>query len=464
MSKTHTELEQLLERVAALEAEILRLKAENEELRRRLGLNSENSHKPPSSDGYRKKSVRPALPKQGKRGVGGQAGHKGKTLRQVEKPDKVQIHLPESCSICGRVIEAEEKHQLIGKRQVFDLPEPKLEVIEHRLGKIECCGHAQCGQYPAYVKSSVQYGPGVRAFVTKLSVAHKMPLAQISDLFSDMYGYNLNSETIETTLELGYRLTSSLETIVMDALRRAGVVHFDETGLRVAGKLHWLHTAGNAAYTYLFVHAKRGKKALQSEQSVLKDLSGYAIHDSLAAYFTFSNAQHGLCNAHILRELQALIDENSQWAKAMHAFLLELYSELSGAVLKGEAAETVRQRYRQILCDADEEEPPPKVKEGKGRPKNTPGRNLLKRLQKHEDAVLAFAFIEGVPFTNNLAERDLRPVKVKQNVSGGFRTVQGAEVYARLQAIISTCRKQDRGVFETFRSLFAYQEVSLNAG
>ena len=464
MSNFESQLEVLLEKISALEAEVLRLRAENEELRRRLGLTSENSHKPPSSDGYRKKSVRPGLPKGGKKPMGGQKGHKGKTLRQVEKPDKVALRLPESCSICGRSIEAEEAYRVIGQRQVFDLPDPKLEVIEHRLCTVECCGHAQQGSYPAHVKSSVQYGPGVRALVTKLSVDHKMPLNQISMLFGDLYGYNLNSETVETALEMGYELSAPLENAVKVALKDAGVGHFDETGLRVAGKLHWLHSAGNKDYTYLFIHANRGKKALLSEQSVLKDFRGYAIHDCMASYFGFSNVQHGLCNAHILRELQGLIDENSQWAKEMHALLLELHDELPNLALTGDAAEIVRQRYRKILQNADVEEPPPKKQAGKGRPKNTPGRNLLKRLSRYEDAVLAFAFVDGVPFTNNLAERDLRPAKVKQKVSGGFRTVQGANVYARLQAVISTARKQDRNIFAFLRDLFAYQPCTLIAG
>jgi transposase len=314
MSNLETQLAALLERIAALEAEVLHLKTENEELRRRLGLNSENSHKPPSSDGYRKKSVRPGLPKDGKKAVGGQKGHKGKTLRQVEKPGKVELHLPKTYSICGRNIAVEEEYQEIGQRQVFDLPDPQLEVIEHRLCAVECCGQVQNGAYPVHVKSSVQYGPGVRALVTKLSVNHKMPLAQISTLFTDLYGLNLNSETVETALELGYDLSAPLEATVKAALQDAAVGHFDETGLRVAGKLQWMHTAGNKDYTYLFIHTKRGKKALLSEQSVLKDFRGYAIHDCMAGYFSFTDAQHGLCNAHILRELQASIDENSKWA------------------------------------------------------------------------------------------------------------------------------------------------------
>jgi transposase len=464
MAEQQTLIEELLERIAAMEAEIQRLKAENAELRHRLEMNSQNSHKPPSSDGYRKKTVRPAMPKPEKRAPGGKPGHKGKTLRQVEEPDKVHVHLPEACSVCGRAISVEEKHTILGKRQVFDLPEPKLEVCEHRLGQVECCGQTQCGQYPAYVRASVQYGPGVRALVTKLSVEHKMPLEQISSLFSDMYRYELNSETVEAALEQGYCLAGPLEASVVEQLKKAEVTHFDETGLRVAGKLQWLHTAGNALYTSLFVHAKRGKEAMLSEKSVLKDFTGRAIHDCLASYFEFSGAKHGLCNAHLVRELQALMEEKSQWAELMRTFLLELHRQTQSQPLDGQAAEMARQRYHQILLQADMEEPPPETKTGKGRPKNTPGRNLLRRLRQHEEAVLAFAFVEGVPFTNNLAERDLRPAKVKQKVSGCFRTLQGAEVYARLQAIIATCRKQDRNVFAFLRDLFAYQPLSLLAG
>jgi len=462
MTEKRTLLDELLERLSALEAEIQRLKAENAELRRRLEMNSENSHKPPSSDGYRKKTTQPGLPKGEKKSPGGKAGHKGKTLRQVEKPDKVQLHLPEACNICGRAISAEEAHEMVGKRQVFELPEAKLEVIEHRLCQIKCCEQMQSGTYPEVVTASVQYGPGVRAFVTKLSVDHKMPLEQISRLFTDLYHYELNSETIEKALEYGYELAAGLEARVVEQLKQAAVVHFDETGLRIAGKLQWLHTAGNVFYTHLFVHAKRGKKALQSEDSVLKDFAGRAIHDCWVSYFEFSRAQHGLCNAHILRELQSLTEQKSLWADNMRIFLLELYRQQRP--LQDTAAQQARQRYKLILAQADQEEPPPELKEGKGRPKNSTGRNLLRRLLQHQEAVLAFAFVEGVPFTNNLAERDLRPAKIKQKVSGSFRTFQGAKVYARLQALISTCRKQDRNIFDTLRNLFALQPISLIPG
>jgi transposase len=462
ISDLHKRLADLEAEVSRLRAEVERLEAENAELRRRLGMNSGNSHKPPSSEGYRKKRVQPALPKGEKRARGGQVGHRGRTLRQVEKPDKVEVYLPEQCVICGRVISADEPHEVVSKRQVFDLPEPKLEVTEHYLGQVECCGQLQRGKYPAYVTSPVQYGPGVRALVTKLSVDHKMPLGQISRLFTDLYEYELNSETVEMALVQGYELAEPLEAATMERLKEAQVAHFDETGLRIAGKLQWLHTASNALYTHLFVHEKRGKDALRSAASVLKDFRGRAIHDCLAAYFEFTQALHGLCDAHIVRELQALIEDRSYWAEAMRTFLLELYAQ--ARPLQGLEAENARQRYRQILSQAEQEEPPPHPKTGKGRPKNTPGRNLLRRLRQYEDAVLAFALVEGIPFTNNQAERDLRPAKVKQKVSGCFRTQSGARVYARLQAVISTCRKQERNVFSVLRNLFAHQPVTLLAG
>jgi transposase len=462
LASLEAEVARLQAEVARLRVENTRLQAENAELRRRLGLNSDNSHKPPSSDGYRKKRVQPALPKGEKRASGGQPGHKGRTLRQVEKPDRVRVHLPERCAVCGREIAAAEPHEVVSRRQVFDIPEPKLEVTEHRLGCIECCGQKQVGEYPGDVRSNVQYGPGVQALVVKLSVDHKMPLEQIGCLFSDLYGYELNSETVERALEEGYELAAPLEAETKEQLKQAGVAHFDETGLRVGGRLQWLHTASNGLYTHLFVHEKRGEQALRSESSILPEFTGRAIHDHLAAYYKFTRAEHGACNAHILRELQGLVEDGSAWAGVMHAFLLELYRQ--ALPLQGEAARRAQQQYRQILSQAEMEEPPPEPKVGRGRPKSTPGRNLLRRLTEHEDAILAFALVEGVPFTNNQAERDLRPAKVKQKVSGCFRTDRGAKVYARLQAVISTCRKQERNVFVILRNLFAHQPVSLLAG
>jgi len=198
-------------------------------------------------------------------------------------------------------------------------------------------------------------------------------LEQISCLFSDWYGYGLNRATVERALEEGYAPAAALEAETQAQLKQAEVAHFDETGLRVGGRLQWLHTASNARYTHLFVHEKRSEQAWRSAASVLPEFRGWAIHDHLAAYYRFTQAKHGACNAHILRELQGLMENGSAW---------------------GDQAEL--------------EEPPPEPR-SRGRPKSTPGRNLLRRLTEHEEAVLAFARVAGVPFTHNQAERDRSP-------------------------------------------------------
>lgn len=456
MTDLPDDIELLKAIIQQLVAETERLKAEIAELRRCLGLDSTNSHKPPSSDGYQKKTIKPGLPKGGKQAKGGQPGHKGNTLERVAQPDRIEVHLPGHCRCCARQFTADAAHEVVQSRQVFDLPAPKLEVTEHRLGQIQCCGWLQRGEYPVEVTTSVQYGPGVRALVTKLSGEHKMPLAQIGHLFADLYGYALNSATVEAALALGYALAEPVERQSMRCLLESETVHFDETGLRVAGKLHWLHVASTAGHTHLFLHEKRGGEALESDASILKDFTGTAVHDCWSPYFAFDEARHVLCGAHLLRELASLAENGSLWAGEMREFLLGLYKMPHPL----EAAEPVRQHYQIILTRGDCEEPPPQRGQ-RGKPKRSVGRNLLDRLKKHEEGVLAFAVEPGVPFTHNQAERDLRPAKVKQKVSGCFRTKAGAQVYARLHAVISTCRKQGARVFDSLRELFSHRPVVL---
>lgn len=456
MENLPNDIEALKEIIRQLLEKIRRLETENAEFRRRLGMDSTNSHQPPSSDGYRKKTTQPGLPKTQGQGQGGQKGHKGRTLERVAKPDHVEVHLPNQCDCCGRQFGKEEEYEIIQSRQVFDLPEPKLEVTEHRLGQITCCGLEQKGEYPVEVKTAVQYGGGVRALIAMLSVDYKMPLEQISQFFADIFGYKLNSQTSLEVLERGYELLAPLEEQIKATLRSSEVVHFDETGIRVEGQLYWLHTASNAENTHLFLHARRGTEALNSEESVLPNFRGRAVHDCWAPYFSFNQAKHSLCGAHLLRELKGLIEEGRLWATEMHEFLLDVYNMPNSMV----AGEEIRKHYQIILDHAEREEPPPQPGK-RGRPKQSPGRNLLDRLRTHQDRVLAFALEVGVPFTNNQAERDLRPSKVKLKICGGFRTVEGGVVYARIQALISTLRKRGRNVFSQLRDLFSLCLTSL---
>jgi len=256
------------------------------------------------------------------------------------------------------------------------------------------------GDYPSEVTASVQYGPGVRVLVTKLSVEHKMPLEQISLLFEDMYGYDastgsahrLNSATIEDALECAYGLAEPIEAQIIEQLAEAEVAHFDETGVRVADKLHWLHVASTDTLTHLFVHEKRGADALNADASVLKDFTGTAVHDCWQPYFNLTLARHVLCGAYLLRELQGLWENDSLWAEDMHGLLLALYKMPRPLA----DSEQVLLHYRLILEQANLEEPPPQ----RGKPKQSKGRNLLNRLREHEAGALAFALEPDIPFTN----------------------------------------------------------------
>ena len=251
-----------------------------------------------------------------------------------------------------------------------------------------------------------------------------------------------------------YEKLESSEQVIKSKIIQSTVSHADETGLRVEGKLSWLHATVTSLYTYLFVHNKRGQVALRSHQSILDKLTGWLIHDCWSSYFSFIGCKHGLCGAHILRELQGLIDNHqSKWARIFKPFLMNVYQmQFSERVKRRQHIET---RYRKICSLAEKLEPPPAATIGKrGKPKRTKGRNLVERLLREQTAVLAFAFNKEVPFTNNLAERDIRPTKVKQKISNCFRTQTGANIYARIESFISTTRKHDYSVFSQLCATF----------
>lgn len=437
----------------ALKAENQKLKQENQELRRRLNQNSRNSHQPPSSDGLKKK---PALPKKSGKKSGGQKGHLGKTLEMVDEPDLTVVHHAQKCVRCERAFGLEDVGKIISRRQVFDIPPPKLEVTEHQLGEIVCCQKKHLGEFPKGVGNVVQYGERIQALSVLLNNDYRIPLKKLENLFADLYGCSFNQSTAVVANERCYQKLEPIEEEIKRLIKASKVVNFDETGGRVANKLHWFHTACTDLYSYLFVHEKRGKEALMSEQSVIKDYENWAIHDCYASYFKFENCQHAVCNAHILRELESLKEQASKWAKKMKDLLMEMFqaSEKGTKVLKNKKKWLAK--YEKICKQADKEEPPPKPppKGKRGRATNSVGRNLLNRLRKHQSGVLAFAFEKEVPFTNNQAERDLRCLKVKQKVSNSFRQKKGAENYARIQGFIGTVRKHQQNVYEQLTNVF----------
>lgn len=434
-----------------LQLQVNELKVENAELKARLNTNSTNSSKPPSQDGYSKK---PAIPKPIKGLQGGKPGHCGTTLKQVENPDKIIKCVPTVCG-CGHIF-TEDQMVVAEKRQVFDLPQPRLEVTEYQIHKAVCpvCGMQHKGIAPEGINAPAQYGNGVKAYTTLLNVHYKLPFKKIQLLFKDLFGYPINESTVYSASQACYEKLEVSENIIKANIGKSEVAHADETGLRVDGSLHWLHVTTTPLFTYLFVHKKRGAQAIRSEQSILEDFFGWLIHDCWSTYFNLTKAKHGLCGAHILRELEALIEnDQSKWAKVFKAFLFNTYLMPFDERIKHR--QLIESRYDLICSIGDRLEPPPQKTIGKkGKYKRTKGRNLLERLMREKNAALAFAFNQEVPFTNNLAERDLRPAKVKQKISNCFRTEQGANIYARIEGFISSTRKNNQNVFNELFNTF----------
>jgi len=445
------QLEQLEKENKILRQENASLKVENAELKARLNSNSENSSKPPSSDGYKKK---PAFPKAKNGKQGGQKGHKGRTLQQVEKPDKIVECNPDKCS-CGYEFTKDELI-LSETRQVFDLPQPRLEVTEYQIHKARCpiCGKLHKGAAPENVNAPVQYGNGVKAYAVLLNVHFKLPFKKIQLLFGDLFGYSINESTVYSASQQCYEKLEKTEEIIKSKVAENNVVHADETGVRVAGRLHWLHTATTLLHTYLFVHEKRGGEALKSNKSILDKITGWLVHDCWSSYFSFKKFKHAICGAHILRELEGLVESGkSKWAKVFKAFLMSVYEMPFEERIK--RRQLIESRYILICGIGEKSEPPPiKVKRKRGRYKRTKGRNLVERLIREQNVVLAFAFNKEVPFTNNLAERDIRPAKVKQKISNCFRIFTGAEIYARIEGFVSTARKHNQNVFSELCTTF----------
>jgi transposase len=439
--------------IAVLRAENAALKAENADLRSRLNMNSGNSSKPPSSDGLTKK---PAFPASRGQKSGGQLGHKGKTLKMVAAPDHVILHHLPACPCCLKTFLACDVHTITHKRQVFDIPAPRLEVTEHQLGVITCCGRSHAGVFPLGVNSPVQYGAKIKSLSVLLSTDYKMPFDKIEQLFGDIYACSFNQSTAISANNACFSALEPIEEQIKNKILASPVAHFDETGMRVEGKLHWFHTASTQLYTYLFVHPKRGKDALNSTQSLIKDFTNRAIHDCWASYFEFKNCSHALCNAHIIRELEALKEQGTVWAIEMQQFLFDLFKISEKATVIVPNKPIWFKKYQIICQKADKQEPQPTQKK-RGKPKNSKGRNLLNRLTKHQEGILAFAFEELVPFTNNQAERDIRCLKTKQKAANSFRKIEGAKNFARIQGFISSARKHKKNVFNQIQNILNKQ-------
>jgi transposase len=449
----------LLENYQAQEALLKELTARVQALEARLNKDSHNSSKPPSSDGFNKPPPKSLRPSTGRK-PGGQPGHPGRTLTFSETPDQTVPHIPTCCRGCGASLETAP---IVGeeRRQVLDLPPLALVLTEHVAQTRRCCcAQTTTAAFPAQAEERVQYGPRIKALTVYLQDYQFLPFDRCRQFAWDVFGASVSTGTLSAFRTEGAALLEPSTRAIRAALIAAEVAHFDETGARVAGQLHWIHSAGTETLTAYTCHPNRGKRGSDAA-GILPFFTGRAVHDAWCSYGQYA-CLHALCNAHHLRELTALAEAGQVWAQTMLQLLLAIKAGVARAKERRQSClhpllqARFEGRYRQLLKQGYRANPAPATppKDKRGRPKQTPARNLLCRLERQRLEVLAFMYDFAVPFDNNLAERDVRMVKVRQKISGGFRTLEGAQVFCDLRGYLSTLRKQGKNILAALDSVF----------
>jgi len=401
------ELDALRKEVATLKAENAALRERVQTLEEQIAKDSHNSHKPPSFDGLSKPKPKSLRPKS-ERPTGGQPGHPGHTLRMVEKPDRIVTHRVERCSRCGRSL-AGQAPDRVERRQIFDLPEPKLEVTEHQAEVKTCpCGCVNRAAFPPEAAAPVQYGPRVKSVAIYLGEYQLLPFDRLAEIMRDLFACESFSEgTLANFKADCSRRLEPVETAIRDLAAAAPVAGFDETGVRATGSLHWLHTVSTRLLTWYYAHKRRGTEAMD-DAGILPEYRGCAVHDYWKSYFKY-DCDHALCNGHLLRELVFLWEEQSQkWARAMIEHLLAIKQAVATARAAGLTAlplaeqERFLKDYERIVQAGYAQNPaaaPVPGPKRRVRRKQSKARNLLDRFRDHPDSILAFVRDFAVPST-----------------------------------------------------------------
>lgn len=468
LSKLPPDVGQALRLILSMQQEVIAQRDETirlleqriKELEAQLHQNSRNSSRPPSSDGPKKPRTTP----KGKKGrkPGGQPGHKGTTLKMVPSQEaQIANHYPANCSGCGVNL---SKQASVGfdRRQVFDIPPIKIEVTEHRAHRAccPCCGECTQGLFPVEATNNAVYGPNLRTFASYCMSYQLLPFGRTAELLSDFLGQPISQGTLDNMLsEACCKLDGFVEQVVK-RLQREQVVGFDETGMRAQGQAY-AHVASGSNHTFFFL----GKRdyATMNQMGILPEFKGIAVHDRYANYFGY-DCQHSLCNAHLLRNLQAVIDQdNDYWAIQLQQLLRNINKAVKRAKNQGKKAFSAshcaqyRQRYMNWIWHGLERHPAVQAESSNGPPKQSKTHNLLIALRDYTDEVLRFMYDFSVPFDNNRAERDIRMLKVKMKISGFFHRIETGNRFLRIRSYLSTAAKQGYSAFEALKQLFTGQ-------
>lgn len=434
------------------------LLARVKELEGMLGKDSRNSHKPPSSDGY-KKEIKNNREKSD-RNQGAQPGHEGKTLELVAHADKIVHHRVQGQCSCGKQL-AGFPVQEIQRRQVFDLPQKLMEVTEHRIEVKQCmCGKihkAACS-----IEGITQYGKRIKSFAVYMNQYQFIPYDRLQEMLGDCFGMRISDGVLEQSNRVCYQELEQTERDIKTCIVKSDVMHNDETGMRCNGKTQWIHSSSTQDYTHYSIQEKRGKEGIDTV-GILNAYQGISVHDRWASYNQY-DCTHALCNAHLLRELKYVKEEMGRdWAEQMIILLVMANTLKKEDKLEEGAVRYIEKRFLKITRQGLREEPAMSIRKKKkrGRIAKTKSLNLLEAFIDRREDILRFLHNKDVPFDNNLAERDLRMVKLKQKISGCFRTLHGAEVFCRIRSYISTARKQGYCVLEAIEKALVGKPVTL---
>lgn len=419
----------LVTRITVLEAELVIYKNKK---------NSSNSHTPPSKDENRPMKNQSLREKSGKK-AGGQQGHEGKTLQCCAAIDTIVEHMPGYCNCCGMDLTGMPE-TLTDTRQVIDIPPIKPVCTEHRTYRKICsCGHIIESDFPAHLTAKMQYGPGVEALAGYLHARQYLPYQRMKEFFTDVMGLGVSAGGINNILKrLTQKALPHYEQI-KERIYGSAFIGTDETGVKVNGQRDWMWTWQNDELTFIVHSDNRGFKTIEDNFS--KGLPNTVLqHDRFACHFNCEALHHQICMSHLLRDLQYIEElyPQGQWPVEMKTLVLQalqLKKELTVSDYYGEneQRQSLMKRLDELLLLTLDED-------------HARAKTLQKNLLKHQQYILYFLYHPKVPPDNNGSERAIRNIKVKQKISGQFKSDDGANGFAVLRSVIDTTIKSGQNV------------------